>query len=255
MRPFFRLLGALPAAAIAACAADDSVGPSAAFDLVPRVGAEASSANSGNDVPGSKKVYCVNETSCFAVAYEFRDQRDDPLPGRNTVFSVYVQNLQGTYPSDGPSIPLSLRLFRFRFFETQESSNYVDAYAIETFSSVGNVQEGVATSWNNDGPSAGVNFDTFFAIGGAGIMGCDVDPVLLALRWFTFRTCPREGLDGWVRVDFILRRVGIEASNAPVRLHDFAFSFGTLAPAQLCTIGGPQPETCTVLPYKKAVSP
>ena len=253
MRKVRAVIGVSFAIVVAACTAQDSVGP----DVAPRnhVDLEASAVRVASGVRGSVKVYCINATSCFAVAYDFTDNRDDPLLGRSTVFSVYIQNLQGTYPEDGPSTPLNLNRFRFRFFDTQESPDFVDAYPIETISAVGNVQAGVNNDWSNDSPIAGLNSDLFSAEIGSGILGCDVAAANPPL-FFTFRTCLSEGLDGWVRVDFVLWHNGSDPSNAPVRLHDFEFAFGDgFSAGHYCTIGGEQPATCTVLPYSKVVSP
>ena len=243
-----RLSAGLASIFVAGCAADNAIGPSGS----PLLASEASAAKS--NAPKNPTVYCVNPTSCFAVAIDFKKRVNDPLLGRTTLVSVYFQNLQGTFPEDGPSTPLKLRTFGFVFFGTQESASFVDAYPIETFGSVGNVEQGAQNGWGNDSPAAGRNRDNWLADLGSGILGCDINPMEPA-RFFTFRTCPRDGLDGWVRVDFILRRAGLDPDKKPIGLEDFEFWFGTAFPFQSCVIGAPQVSTCTVFPYDEVVSP
>jgi hypothetical protein len=157
-----RLVFAIPAVFSVGCDADQSVNPNLSSNFVPRHGFEASVANNRDKVPHNKKVYCLNATSCFAVATDFTNLREDlPLDiGRSAIFSVYLQNLQGTYPSSAPSSELRLRLLEFRFFETKFSASWLDVPDHPlTFSTVGNVEVGRENSWLHETPPAGVNFD------------------------------------------------------------------------------------------------
>ena len=98
------------------------------------------------------KVYCLDATSCYAVAFDFTDYDNDPETGRPyTIFTAYFQNLQGTYPSEGPEALLALDLFRFQFFDTIESPDYVDASSM-VLSAIGNVIVGLGNAWEVDVP-------------------------------------------------------------------------------------------------------
>lgn len=234
------LLGIVGAAVLSGCSGDGSVSPEITAE-------DLSAVRIADDVTlGAVKVYCFNATSCVAAAFRFSPLPDDPRFGRQTLFSVFFQNLQGTYPANGPGTELRVRFFRFQFFDLIEESEFADADPIETFSAIGNVQPGTNVAWSNDAPQAGRNADTFVADFGSGIVGCvNSGPSL----WFTYQTCPRSGLDGWVRVDFVLRHIAVQSLNAPVRFHDFEFSFGDQFSGLLCRVGGELAETCTVLPY------
>jgi hypothetical protein len=228
------------AAAVLASCSGDSLSPEITAD-------DLSAVRIADDVTlGSVKVYCFNATSCVAAAFRFSPLPDDPRFGRQTQFSVFLQNLQGTYPANGPGTELRVRFFRFQFFDMIEDFDFVDADPIGTFSSIGDVQAGINLGWGNEAPQGGRNSDTFVADFGSGIVGCvNQNPPL----WFTYQTCASSGLDGWVRVDFVLRHFAAEPSNEPVRFHDFEFSFGDHFAGLFCRVGGEQAETCTVLPY------
>lgn len=245
------LLRAAPAILLAACGSDDAVGP------LP--GAAASAAESQSAVPGSAKVYCIG-TSCFGVVFAFTDNVSDPLFGRPTTsFSVYLQNLQGTYPTNGPSTPQIITSMGFVFFDTQESLDWVDASPNETSSVVGNVAVGTSPGWGNEKPTAGLNRDIFFADPLGGIEGCNGrlgNPPL----WFGYRSCPRDGLDGWVRLDFVLLHRGLQASTTPIRFDDFRFWFSwnqsgsSFVSGPTCSFGGGQPPTCAEFPYETSLT-
>ena len=192
------------------------------------------------------KVYC-DGTSCVAAAFEFKDYRSD-LEGRYTILSAYFQNLQGTYPSNGPTTPVSLNWFFFQFFDPNVGDDWVDAALDnEALSVLGNVVAGDHNVWSNDSPAEGVNYDSFTNFS-YGIVGCDGPLPEFPLAFFAFNTCPASGLDGWVRIDFKLRHLGADPSHAPVRFHDFRFSFGELG-GGFCSIGGKEPGTCDEIPY------
>lgn len=234
------LFGIVAAAVLTSCSGDNSVGPEITAD-------DASTVRIADGVTlGSVKVYCFNATSCVAAAFRFSPLPDDPRFGRQTQVSVFIQNLQGTFPANGPAAELRVRFFRFQFFDAIEDFDFVDADPIATFAAVGNVQTGINFGWVNDAPQGGRNSDTFLADFGSGIVGCVNQDAPL---WFTYQTCPSGGLDGWVRVDFVLRHFATEPSNNPVRFSDFEFSFGDHTAGLFCRVGGQQTETCTVLPY------
>lgn len=248
---YMRAFAFLAAIAALGCA-DDAIGPRALLDQ--GTDAAVSKGDAFQKTGGAQaKVYCSG-TSCFAAAFEFKDYRDDavfPLVPY-TIFSAYFQNLQGSYPIDGSTTPLSLNWFYFQFFDLNEGDDWVDASSGElVFSTFGNVVAGNNNSWGNDSPAQGVNYDAFSTTG-YGIVGCDGPVPEFPLEFFAFHTCPARGLDGWVRVDFKLRHFGLAPSKAPVRFHDFLFSFGSLAGAK-CTIGGNQPGTCAEMPYNRVM--
>ena len=233
------------------CAADDSIGPVIPPGVADGGGALNAAMSKGDVLLASSgapaKVYCLNETQCYAVAFDFTDFKNDPDYGiPYTLFTAYFQNLQGTYPANTTNI-LELDLFHFQFFDTIESHEYVDAYELRV-SPVGNVQTGLINIWNNDEPVTGLNSDLWDGIG-FGIVGCNAG----AFPSFAVQTCPRQGLDGWARVDVKLTRRGASASSAPVRFRDFRFSFGYSR--NFCIVGGNEPGTCTELPYRRAVRP
>jgi hypothetical protein len=268
MRWFRRLIGGLPAVVISACTANDSVGPDVASRVASQVTSEGGAANSAEDISESAEVYCINETSCFAVAYSFADFVD--ASGPKTLFSVFFQNLQGTFPSNGLTTPLYLEEISFRFHGDIGSTDWANAALPPRFSTLGNVEVGrnSQNNWYHEEPAnPPPNSDTFFGwINDAEILGCDVDTRLPPL-YFGWRTCLRDGLDGWVRVDFVLSRPAFGASTAPVRLDDFIFFFGvrqTGLPGHYCTIGNVRdpllearngPSTCQVFSYDVIVRP
>src|SRR6187401_1797789 len=100
MRLFPRVPGIIAAVVLLGCAPDDSIGPRVAPGVV------VTEANAEKSIESSAKVYC-DGTSCYAAAFEFTD-----FPGY-TIFTATVQNLQGTYPSGGPSITQQLDWFEF----------------------------------------------------------------------------------------------------------------------------------------------
>ena len=204
---------------------------------------------------GPAKVYCAG-SACWAAMFEFKDYNDDPtFPGRPyTIFSAYFQNLQGTYPRNGSAERLALNNFHFEFFDSNEGDAWVDADGgYRSFQPLGTVVDGNEDAWENDSPASGLNYDIFWTPFG-GIIGCDGRVPEFPLEFFSFQTCPSEGLDGWVRVDFKLRRVGPFASNEPVRFRDFRFSFSNFN-GNRCSIGGNEPPSCSEMPYNRVMKP
>ena len=247
MRRFRGLLSTVSAVALLGCAAADSIGPRVVSEFAPDVATAAK--NNEDGIPKSAKVYCVNETSCYAAAFDFTDYH-----GLYTVFTVYLQNLQGTYPPGGPSEPLRLNTFGMVFFDAQEDPDFVDSPNISlSGSGVGIVQAGETNFWGHDGPSAGQNRDNWM-VNFYGIIGCSL-PAPYPLMQFAFRTCPSQGLDGWVKFDITLRHLGLSddpPKQRPVRFKDFFFYFGGLF-GDVCRIGGKQPGTCTELSYRSVM--
>lgn len=243
------------ASALGLSCSPDRIAATRAMDQVPDNQNIAAIEQHG--LPGQAKVYCANTTSCFAATFTFKDYASDPSFGRPyTVFTAYLQNLQGTFPVDGPDTPLELGLFHF-FFDSDEPGTYVDALIQPlTVSTIGNVETGLALSWQHDGPAdpgdGNPNYDTWFANGGTEIVGCSLWPGN-PVPFYSFRMCPADGFDGWIKVEFILRRfVNFEITRPPVRFRDFRFSFGA-AFGPFCTIGGMDPGTCTELAYRRVL--
>jgi hypothetical protein len=236
------------AAIVSLGCADSAVGPRTLQDH--GSGAAASKGDALQTTGGAQaKVYCAG-TSCYAATFEFKDYPADNV-GPYTIFSAYFQNLQGSYPQ-GSSTPVALNWLHFRFFDLNEGDDWVDADpGYRSFATLGNVVAGIDNTWSNDSPAQGVNYDSFY-VTGYGIVGCDGPLSEYPLAFFAFQTCPANGLDGWVRVDFLLRHLGNSPSTAPVRFHDFLFSFGDLS-AGTCRIGGNQPGTCAEFPYSKVM--
>ena len=268
MKVLAGVLAMVTSVAFLGCAPDDSIGPRVAPGLVVT---EADAANNkANDFrPGAKaKVYCKDATSCYAAAFYFTDYPSHPtIGGPYTLFTAYFQNLQGTYPLGGPSTVLGLGHFGFRFLVGNAvGDTYVDASNGHfSITAVGNVQEGIGNSWpQNATLNPGQEFpniDRWDAFSDSWIVGCTVPEGVP--NWFGKRTCPSQGLDGWVKVEFVLRRLtgffeGGPSSTAirpPVRFEDFLFTFGPYPVADPvgCTIGGGLPGTCTELSYKQAM--
>ena len=242
-----RLLSIVAPVVVLACSVETSVGPPAATD--------ASAAKGVDDVAARAKVYC-HGTSCYAAAFDFADFQSDPVFGAPyTVLTAHFQNLQGSYPAGGSNTPLELGVFRFVFLGDDEPrGNFVDALTPLSLAAIGAVRLGANRFWSNDGYAdpGPPNFDTFYASPGHEIVGCSVWPGNPP-DWFFFQTCPSQGLDGWVKVEFVLRRYDEWApAKPPVRFRDFRFTFGKTF-TEGCTIGGNEPGTCTETPYRQAM--
>ncbi len=183
------------------------------------------------------KVYCVSAGQCYAAAFQFTDYLTDPTP--YTLFSVYLQNLQGNFAASSPSA-YSLNQFTFEFFN--EATSAGDPYGVVrtigggggSVGAVGRVGLSPQTPYlYHDGNGFGGHVTEYFLLNGGtgfGVLGCSTPPYLIPPEW-SHRTCPRIGLNGWFRADFRIR--GRDYTNnlgnptaVATRFTDFAFGFG-----------------------------
>ena len=222
----------------AGCSADLTTGPR------PEPRFLSGEADAAKSLANGAKIYC-NGSSCIAAAFDSTDYPE------YTLFTATLQNLQGTYPSSAPATTQRLNWFKFEFFDEDISDDYVIADpAFRSFVTIGNVEVGFHNLWSNDSNIFGPLWETFSTTG-YGITGCDLTSDLDPRLDFHFRTCPRDGFDGWVAVGFKLRRAGPVPRKARVRLHDFRFSFGNAS--AFCSVGGKEKGACEEIPYNRAM--
>jgi hypothetical protein len=248
-----------------ACGADRINAPPNVSYHEPAVAAGLAKGHEGDALPASlrakAKIYCSG-SSCFAAAFDFKDfPKDATSPGPYTVMTAYFQDLQGTFPPDGPSTPLAIDGLHFQCPASGVVGSYVDVPTGGLpILPIGNVQIGLVASWPHDGavdPGDGNgNSDSWTGVPAGEIYGCDLWPGNPPGH-FSVQTCPSQGLDGWAKVEFVLRRfVNWELTKPPVRFEDFRFLFGaTQSTGGSCTIGGNLPGTCTDLPYRSVFGP
>lgn len=217
------------------------------------------------------KVYCLSASECYAAAFQFTDYLTDPAP--HTIFSVYLQSLQGSYAG---SSSLAYRLSRFHFLFFNQANSAGDPYGVvrqmgagaASLGSVGPVERttGRPTFEHIVNGHGGHVREDFLLNGGVGfgVLGCTIPPYLIPGEW-AVRTCPRLGLTGWARLDFRIRGLDYTSghgSPVPVstRFTDFTFSFsgsrectfGSLAPRPPAS---PRDGNCQEYSYDAFVTP
>jgi hypothetical protein len=157
----------------------------------------------------------------------FTDYLSDPTP--YTMFSVYFQNLQGTFPAS-PGSPLGLNFFAL-YFHNPVSEHPERPYLFGHPENITGTAVGAVGNPGNGGFGEDQSLDFQYLIYRShnyGIIGCDVDPYS-ALDDAVWQTCPRLGLNGWIRFDWrmawtpqdfrcLLRRGGGTKGKQPGRV-------------------------------------
>ncbi len=184
---------------------------------------------SANAQPIDPKVYCIRPGACFAAAFQFSDYLTDPVP--YTQFTVYLQNLQGSWPRKSAGTPAALNRFTILTSNPPENSpskrptlysRMIDQSEGGTV--IGRVRTGEQTGlYADEGSNQGYNQFGWYT--GLGIAGCDLLPYN-SREDYRISTCPANGLTGWLRFDFQLTWYG-ESFARPVRFDNFRFSVGS----------------------------
>ncbi|MEP7383994.1 MAG: hypothetical protein ABI910_20105 [Gemmatimonadota bacterium] len=183
------------------------------------------------------KVYCLRPGVCFAAAFQFTDYLTDPSP--YTQFTVYLQNLQGSWPRRSIGTPYALNRFTILTSNPLEEvpsrrptlySQMIDQSDGGT--SIGRVRVGDEIAMFAD-QGSNQRYNSFGWYTGYGISGCDFRD---SGRPEDFRvaTCPAKGLTGWLRFDFHLQWYGATSAR-PIRFDDFRYVVGN--DLEGCTIG------------------
>lgn len=215
---------------------------------------------SANAQPLDPKVYCFRPRACFAAAFQFTDYLSDPVP--YTQFTVYLQNLQGSWPRRSAGDPSAINRFTILTSNPLEGSpaKRPTLYSRMIDQSQGGIvigrvkvgeQQGV---FADEGSNQGYNQFGWYT--GLGIAGCDLHPNH-SPEDFRVSTCPANGLTGWLRFDFQFTWYGVPFPR-PVGFDNFRFVIGsefegcTFGTAELR--GSPEPEFCRARDYREVLS-
>jgi hypothetical protein len=192
-----------------------SIGRSACWSLV-GLGALASIAGA----QGLPRVFCPpSQSSCFAAAFSYSNYATG-VPGFSfldglpvTVMSVYVQNLQGSY--DQSTSPFGLNTFGFYRknggIENMENTLFAELLppeksASRSGKSIGKVGLGPRPFLVEDENLDPENLlsKSYSEYISPGVMGCNLGVYERPWLGYGWQTCPKRGLDGWVKFDFAL---------------------------------------------------
>lgn len=190
------------------------------------------------------RVYCPpGQASCFGAAFTYTNYVGG-LPGHSfldgvplTVMSVYVQNLQGSYKWRTQTEPLAFNSFGF-FRQNGGYDNLSNSLFVNILPAslspprsggrYGPVREGTEQFLSEDSSAEPiVSLSTTYATNvSGGVMGCNLGDYASPLRGWGWQTCPKRGLNGWVKFDFALWWA--EQSGAPrfVTGNDFFLTMG-----------------------------
>ncbi len=190
------------------------------------------------------RVYCPpGQASCFGAAFTYTNYVGG-LPGHSfldgvplTVMSVYVQNLQGSYKWRTQTEPLAFNSFGFfrqnGGYDNLSNSLFVNILPAslsppKSGGRYGPVREGTEQFLSEDSSAEPiVSLSTTYATNvSGGVMGCNLGDYASPLRGWGWQTCPKRGLNGWVKFDFALWWA--EQSGAPrfVTGNDFFLTMG-----------------------------
>lgn len=209
--------------------------------------------------PIDQKVYCLRPGACFAAAFQFTDYLTDPSP--YSQFTVYLQNLQGSWPQKSVGSPLALNRFTILTSNPPEGSpsKRPTLYSqmvnqSEGGTVIGRVRTGEQIGlYADEGSNQGYNQFGWYT--GLGIAGCDLHPNHTP-EDFRVSTCPANGLTGWLRFDFQFTWYG-EPFARPVRFENFRFVVGnefegcTFGTAELR--GSPDSAGCRARDYNEVL--
>jgi len=168
------------------------------------------------------RVYCPpSQASCFGAAFTYTNYLTG-LPGHSfldgvplTVMSVYLQNLQGSYKWAGQTTPLVLNTIGFYRqnggYDNLSNSLFVNLLPVSenpptSGGGVGRVGNGPVQFLSEDSSAEPVEAlsSTYTSLGSGGVMGCNLGRYANPLRGWGWQTCPKRGLDGWVKFDFAM---------------------------------------------------
>ncbi|MBC7898082.1 MAG: PEP-CTERM sorting domain-containing protein [Cytophagaceae bacterium] len=172
------------------------------------------------------RVFCIpNTQACFSATFGFVPTPANPFY-QNRLSSV-ITNLQGTY--GGFNTPFGfLGLEYVQRWNALTSARTTTAF-IDLPSKAGNVQENpFRPGFHFDQPTGG---NGYMLLRGTGYFGCDRSP---GDELWTWRTCPRDRMDGSVSFDMDLAYVDNEGAMFPATFKHFALRARTMLGS--CTI-------------------
>jgi len=211
--------------------------------------------------PLDPRIYCISRGSCFAAAFQFTDYLT-ASPWAYTEFSVYLQNLQGSYPRRSRGQPLELNSFFIRTNNPVDESEY-DVPVLYSWldnQRTGGTTEGRVRTGDIGGMfddlGSNMRYHQFGWYSGLGLAGCDWYD-RMEFEDFRAATCPSRGYDGWLRLDFRLFFID-NLGTRPVRFDDFQFTAGNFSEA--CGIGALMPpdrgnSMCREFTYEAVATP
>lgn len=240
----------------------------------------ASSPVDAQDWWSTPKVYCpMGSLSCMGAYFNFTPHSS----GYGTTFTAYVQNLQGSYTADpGPTTMRAFVLSRANKLPSAGGTyGFYNAIGV-TVSTVGNVQRNASGSvlYNQsityDHPYGTTSMSWYGWDIGQGLAGCNGNQSALPdgriYYGFDYRTCPTQGLNGWLQLDFHVATLDYATGfRSPLTtFSDFAFTIGLQqwpdggipdGPSEYCSFGDfgtgmPANGTnCGVFAYPSAITP
>ena len=167
------------------------------------------------------RVYCPpGQPSCFAAAFTYSNYVTG-LPGHGfldgtplTVMSVYVQNLQGSYKWKNPQ---AFQLNTIGFFrqnggyDNLSNSLFVNILPASinpprSGSNFGPIRTGLNPFLSEDASGNPVTdlATSYSTDNSGGVMGCNLGHYASPFVGWGWQTCPKQGLNGWVKFDFAL---------------------------------------------------
>jgi hypothetical protein len=187
------------------------------------VAATLGAMNAQAQPPIAPTIYCIPGSggSCFAAAWQYTS---------SNMFSLWMQNLQGSYGGGGtPGFDIK-RVVAAR--NDEFALNLINLCSSPFQGAEGNVQGNPLgftgcffNALSSTDPWQQVDFPLHFAlyvseVGSihTGIAGCD--PV----GSFLVATCPRDGLDGWWRIDFQTNLSTSRGESRPSTINDFGLA-------------------------------
>lgn len=214
------------------------------------------SASRAVDAQINPRVYCLDRSTCYAAAFQFQDYLTRPRP--HTLFSVYLQNLQGSFSGSNPQY--GLNFFSFSWLNQMNPTptgvvRYVGARGARA-QSEGKVRKSEYRHLSHNVLDL-VNLDEQFEFAtNFGVLGCARPPFLVGNEW-SYRTCPNAPFNGFVRMDFRIRARDYSTGGEPLwtttRMNDFQFGFGG------CRVGRDIPglgsNNCSEFAYDAFVTP
>jgi hypothetical protein len=202
------------------------------------------------------RVYCLDAATCYAASFQFHDYLTRPRP--YTLFTVYLQNLQGSFTGSSPSY--GLNFFSFSWMNQMNPDptgvvRFVGARGARA-NTEGKVRKSEYRSLSHNVLDLVTLDEQFEFATNYGVLGCARPPFLVGPEW-SYRTCPNMPFNGFVRMDFRIRARDYSTEGEPLwtttRLNDFQFGFGG------CRVGrdipGQSSNNCSQFAYDAFVTP